>query len=410
VGALARTFGSLGERNYRLYFVGQVVSVSGTWMQLIAQAWLVLHLGGSGFDLGVVTGLRFLPILVLGSWGGLLADRMDKRRLLIATQAAAGLLAAALAALTLSGAITLWLVYLLAVLLGLVQVVDNPTRQSFASELVGPSRVSNAVGLNSAVFTGARVFGPALAGILITLVGTGWCFAINAASYVAVIGALLLMRPAELHTAPPAPRVGGQVREGLRYAWRTPRLRWPLCLLLIVGTLSFNFNVLLPLLAQQVYHAGASAFGSMMSLMGVGALAGALASASRTRPTWRLITVGTIALGASLAGAALAPSLLAELAVLVVVGMAMVTFQATANSYLQLSSEPALRGRVMALYVTVFLGTTPIGAPIVGYVAQQVGPRAGLLVGAAAALAAGAIAIAVRARTPSMDDALPVLG
>ena len=184
MGALARTFGSLGERNYRLYFTGQVVSVSGTWMQLIAQAWLILHLGGSGFDLGVVTGLRFLPILLLGSWGGLLADRMDKRSLLIATQAAAGLLAAALAALTLGGAITLWLVYLLALLLGLVQVVDNPTRQSFASELVGPSRVSNAVGLNSAVFTGARVFGPALAGILITVVGTGWCFGINAASYV----------------------------------------------------------------------------------------------------------------------------------------------------------------------------------------------------------------------------------
>jgi MFS family permease len=394
----ARTFDSLRVRNYRFYFFGQVVSVSGTWMQQIAQAWLVLHLHGTGLDLGLVAGMRFVPMLVLGPWGGLPADRMDKRRLLLLTQASAGLCAAALAALTLSGSITLWMVYVLALLLGLVQVVDNPTRQSFAPEMVGPKQLSNAVGLNSAVFTSARIFGPALAGILIALTGTGWCFALNAASYLAVIAALLMMRPGELYQADRPARTRGRVRDGFRYVWSTPRLRWPLCLLLIVGTLAFNFNVLLPLMVRQVFHAGASTFGTMMSMMGVGAFIGALLSAARARPTWRVITLGAVALGAFLAGAALAPSLTLEMLALVPIGIAMTTFQATSNSFIQLSSEPSMRGRVMALYVTAFVGTTPIGAPIVGWVAQQLGPRAGLMVGALAALAAGLLAIAVRGR------------
>ncbi|MBO0690095.1 MAG: MFS transporter [Candidatus Dormibacteraeota bacterium] len=395
---LGRTFRSLRVRNYRLYFFGQVVSVSGTWMQQIAQAWLVLHLHGNGIDLGVVAALRFVPMLVLGPWGGLLADRMDKRLLLVATQAAAGILAAVLAAVTLTGAVTLGVVYLLVLLLGLVQVVDNPTRQAFASELVGPAEVSNAVSLNSAVFTSARVFGPALGGILIALVGTGWCFALNAVSYIAVIVALALMRPAELYSTKRAAGARGQVREGLGYAWRTPRLRWPLLLLLIVGTFAFNFNVLLPLMASQVFHADASAFGTMMALMGVGALAGALASASRARPTWRLIGLSAAGLGLFLGGTAAAPSLLVAMVVLVPVGMAMTTFQATSNSFIQLAADPSLRGRVMALYVTVFLGTTPIGAPLVGLIAQVTGARAGLVVGAVAALAAGVLAVAVRSR------------
>lgn len=402
-GLLGRTFRSLRVRNYRLYFFGQVVSVSGTWMQQIAQAWLVLHLHGNGVDLGIVAALRFVPMLVLGPWGGLLADRMDKRLLLVYTQAAAGLLAGALAAVTLTGVVTLGLVYLLVLLLGLVQVVDNPTRQSFASEMVGPAEVSNAVSLNSAVFTSARVFGPAVGGVLIALVGTGWCFALNAASYVAVIVALALMRPAELYTAKPTAGRRGQVREGLSYAWNTPRLRWPLLLLLIVGTFAFNFNVLLPLMASQVYQAGASAFGTMMALMGVGALAGALAAASRPRPTWRLIGLSAAGLGLFLGGTAAAPTLLAEMVVLVPVGVAMTTFQATSNSFIQLTSDPSLRGRVMALYVTVFLGTTPIGAPIVGLVAQTLGARAGLVVGAVAALAAGGLAVVVRSRIDGPD-------
>lgn len=405
-GLLGRTFRSLRMRNYRLYFFGQVVSVSGTWMQQIAQAWLVLHLHGDGLDLGIVAALRFVPMLALGPWGGLLADRMDKRLLLVYTQAAAGVLAAALAAVTLTGVVTLGLVYVLVLLLGLVQVVDNPTRQSFASEMVGPAEVSNAVSLNSAVFTSARVFGPAFGGILIALVGTGWCFAFNAVSYVAVIVALALMRPAELYSTRRAPGARGQVREGLSYAWRTPRLRWPLLLLLIVGTFAFNFNVLLPLMASQVFHADASAFGTMMALMGVGALAGALASASRARPTWRLIGLSAAGLGLFLGGTAAAPTLLVAMVVLVAVGMAMTTFQATSNSFVQLAADPSLRGRVMALYVTVFVGTTPIGAPLVGLVAQIMGARAGLVVGAVAALAAGALAVAVRSRIDGPDAAV----
>lgn len=412
-GRLAtRTFGSLRVRNYRLYFFGQVVSVSGTWMQQIAQAWLVLHLHGNGVDLGVVAAMRFVPMLVLGPWGGLLADRMDKRRLLIATQAVAGVFAGALAALTLTGVITLWMVYAMALLLGLAQVVDNPTRQSFASEMVGPTQVSNAVSLNSAVFTSARIFGPALAGILIALVGTGWCFAINGASYLAVIGALLLMRPGELYTtaADRLRPVRGQVRDGISYAWSTPRLRWPLAVLLIVGTLAFNFNVLLPLMAQQVFHAGASAFGTMMSMMGVGALIGALTSAGRAHPTWRVITLAALALGLFLAGAALVPSLSLEMLVLIPVGISMTTLQATSNSFIQLAADPAMRGRVMALYVTAFMGTTPIGAPIIGYVAQLLGPRSGLMVGALAALAAALLAFVVRGmlgRTGGADAETP---
>lgn len=402
----AQTFGSLRVRNYRLYFFGQVVSVSGTWMQQIAQAWLVLHLHGTGVDLGIVAGLRFVPILLFGAWGGVIADRMDKRRLLVLTQTAAGVCAALLAGLTLSGVITLWMVYALALVLGLVQVVDNPTRQSFASEMVGPGQVSNAVSLNSAVFTSARIFGPALAGITIALIGTGWCFAVNSASYIAVIGALLMMRPGELFRPErEAHRRRGAVQDGIRYAWGTPRLRWPLLLLLIVGALAFNFNVLLPLMVQQVFHGGASAFGTMMSMMGLGSLMGALLSAGRARPTWRVITLGVLALGTFLGGAALAPSLTLEMIVLIPAGVAMITFQATSNSFIQLTSDPRMRGRVMGLYVTVFLGMTPIGAPIVGWIAQELGPRAGLMVGAGAAIVAGLLAIAVRGIVARDDGA-----
>jgi MFS family permease len=393
-----QTFGSLRVHNYRLYFFGQVVSVSGTWMQQIAQAWLVLHLHGSGVDLGIVSGMRFVPMLLMGPWGGVVADRMDKRRLLMFTQSMAGCCAAALAALTLTGTITLWMVYALALALGLVQVLDNPTRQSFASEMVGPAQVSNAVSLNSAVFTSARIFGPALAGILIALLGTGWCFAINSASYLAVIGALAMMRPHELFRPDRRSHARTGVRDGVRYAWREPRLRWALILLLIVGTLAFNFSVLLPLMVQQVFHAGASAFGTMMSMMGLGSLMGALIAAGRSRPTWRVITLGVLSLGAFLAGTALAPSLTLEMIVLIPAGVAMITFQATSNSFIQLSSDASMRGRVMGLYVTMFVGTTPIGAPIVGWVAQQFGARTGLMLGATAAIVAGLLAIAVRSR------------
>jgi MFS family permease len=390
-GGFARTFASLRNRNFRIFFTAQIVSVTGTWMQSIAQMWLVLHLTGSGFALGVTAALQFTPILLFGTWGGLLADRVDKRKLLMVTQSAAGLVALVLAGLTLGGLVQLWMVYVLAFALGMVNVFDNPGRQSFVTEMVGKDQVINAVGLNSAVFTLARVIGPAVAGVLIALVGTGWCFLYNGLSYFPVVFALMLMRPWELHRGRPAPRARGQIRAGIRYAWNTPELRFPLLLMLVVGTLAFNFSVLMPLMASFVFHSGASTFGLLMSFMGAGAFVGALVSANRARPSHRLLAFAGTAFGALLIGAALAPTLPIELFVLLPLGAAMITFQATANSLLQLNSDPALRGRVMALYVMVFLGTTPVGGPIVGWVAEQFGARTGLGLGGLATLIASIV-------------------
>jgi MFS family permease len=385
-----RTFVSLRNRNFRIFFTAQIISVTGTWMQSIAQMWLVLHLTGSGVALGITAALQFTPILLFGTWGGLLADRVDKRKLLMVTQAAAGVVALVLAGLTLGGVVQLWMVYVLAFSLGMVNVFDNPARQSFVTEMVGKDQISNAVGLNSAVFTLARVIGPAVAGVLIALVGTGWCFLYNGASYFPVVLALLLMRPSELHRSVPAVRARGQIRAGIRYAWNRPELRLPLLLMLVVGTLAFNFSVLMPLMARFVFNSGPGTFGLLMSVMGVGAFAGALVSANRARPSHRLLAFAGVAFGGLLIGAALAPTLPIELLVLLPMGAAMITFQATANSLLQLNSDPAFRGRVMALYVMVFLGTTPIGGPIVGWIAQQFGARMGLGIGGLATLAGSA--------------------
>jgi len=385
-----RTFASLSNRNFRIFFTAQIVSVTGTWMQSIAQMWLVLHLTGSGLALGITAALQFTPILLFGTWGGLLADRVDKRKLLMVTQSSAGVVALVLAGLTLGGLVQLWMVYTLAFALGMVNVFDNPGRQSFVTEMVGKSQVINAVGLNSAVFTLARVIGPAVAGVLIAAVGTGWCFLFNGLSYFPVVLALGLMRPWELHRGQPAARARGQIRAGIRYAWNTPELRFPLLLMLVVGTLAFNFSVLMPLMASVVFHSGASTFGLLMSFMGAGAFVGALVSANRARPTHRLLAFAGVAFGGFLIGAALAPTLPIELCVLVPLGAAMITFQATANSLLQLNSDPALRGRVMALYVMVFVGTTPIGGPIIGWVAEQFGARTGLALGGFATVIASA--------------------
>jgi MFS family permease len=387
-GGFTRTFASLRNRNFRIFFTAQIVSVTGTWMQSIAQMWLVLHLTGSGFALGVTAALQFTPILLFGTWGGLIADRVDKRKLLMVTQSAAGLVALVLAGLTLGGLVRLWMVYVLAFALGIVSVFDNPGRQSFVTEMVGKDHVINAVGLNSAVFTLARVIGPAIAGVLIALVGTGWCFLYNGLSYFPVVFALVLMHPGELHRSRPAPRARGQIRAGIHYAWNTPELRFPLLLMLVVGTFAFNFSVLMPLMASFVFHSGASTFGLLMSFMGAGAFVGALVSANRSRPSHRLLAFAGIAFGSLLVGAALAPTLPIELLLLVPLGAAMLTFQATANSLLQLNSDPAFRGRVMALYVMVFLGTTPVGGPIVGWVAEQFGARSGLGLGGMATLIA----------------------
>jgi len=397
-GGFITTFDSLRIRNFRLFFIAQVVSVTGTWMQSVAQMWLVLHLTGSGVALGVTAALQFLPMLLLGTFGGLLADRLDKRRVLMATQSLAGMTALVLAVLTLTGLVQLWMVYALALALGLVNVFDNPARQSFVTELVGRDRVTNAVGLNSAVFTGARVIGPAVAGILITLVGTGYCFLYNGLSYFPVVVALMMMRTSELNRSAPMPRAKGQIREGMRYAWERPELRFPLLLMLVIGLLAFNFSVLMPLMARYVFNSGASTFGLLMSFMGVGAFAGALFSANRALPTHRLLAMAGVLFGVFLIGTAIAPSLWVELALLIPLGAAMTTFQATANSLLQLNSEPRFRGRVMALYVIVFIGSTPIGAPLVGWVAQNYGARAGLALGGVAALLASLVIFGVQQR------------
>ena len=400
------TFGSLQVRNYRLYFIGQVVSVSGSWMQRVAQSWLVLHLTGSGVALGVVSALQFLPMLVFGAWGGALADRVDKRRVLMLTQAVMGFLALALGVVTLTGSVRLWMVYLLALLLGMVTAMDNPARQSFVMEMVGRAQVTNAVSLNSAVFTGARVVGPALAGILISLVGTGWCFVLNAVSFGAVVLALVAMDPARLQRSTAAPARRGLVVEGLRFVWSRPDIRLPLAILAVVGTLALNWTVILPLLAQNTFHGGAGTYGLLFAMLGLGSLAGALFTASRREPSGGLLLGALAAFGVLMAAAAVAPTLQLEVLALVPTGMAALVFQTTSNSLIQLRSEPALRGRVMALYSVLFIGTTPIGAPIVGWVAQQAGPRAALLLGAAAILATAAAA-AWLARSRHVFEARP---
>ncbi|MBJ7611699.1 MAG: MFS transporter [Candidatus Dormibacteraeota bacterium] len=401
-GRLFRTtFDSLGVRNYRLYFAGQVISVSGSWMQRVAQAWLVLHLSGSGFALGVVTGLQFLPVLLAGPWGGLLADRVDKRRLLMWTQAGMGLLALLLGVLTVTGAVRLWEVYGLALGLGCLTPADNPARQSFVMEMVGRQQVMNAVSLNSAVFTSARIVGPAVAGLLINVVGTGWCFVVNGLSFAAAIAALALMRRQELRPTSPSSRGPGQVRAGLSYAWSRLELRVPLLLMAVVGTLALNFSVVLPLMASETFHGNAGTYGLLFSTLGAGSLAGALFTAGRRQPSRRLLLLAMLGFGALMLAAAAAPSFWIELAVLLPLGVATIAFKATSNSMLQVNSDPALRGRVMALYGVVFMGTTPIGAPIVGLVSERFGPRAGLALGGVAiliALAAFSLWSALRER------------
>jgi MFS family permease len=389
-----KTFASLAVRNYRLFFYGQLVSLVGTWMQAVAQAWLVLRLtNNNGFALGMVTALQFLPLLLLSTHAGLLADRMDKRKVLIATQTAMGILAAVLAVLTLTHVVQLWMVGVLALLLGVANAFDNPTRQAFVTEMVGPQSVANAVGLNSTIFNAARVAGPAIGAVLIKVFDVGPCFLINAASFVAVIIGLLMMRPEELLQQPVAVRARGQIREGLRYAWRTPVLRSTLFLVGVVGTLTFNFMVILPLMARQTFHGDAGTYGLLSAVMGAGSLAGALIVAARSRATTTLLLGSCVLCGLACLGAAVAPSLITEVPALAVAGATSIAFVATANTIIQLTATPEMRGRVMALYVLLFLGTTPIGGPLVGWICRVAGPRAGFLVAAGAALFAGGVGV-----------------
>ncbi len=396
------TFRSLRTRNYRLYFTGQIISVSGTWMQSVALAWLVVHylapVHERGVDLGITLALQFLPMLLFGAWGGLVADRVDKRRLLVMTQTSAGALALLLGLLVLVGAgpqgsAHLWEVYVLSLGLGVVNLFDNPARQTFVIEMVGKDDLANAVSLNSIVMNGARVIGPAIGGVLIATVGLGICFLANAASYGAVLVALMLMRRADLQPAQRVARAKGQLRAGVRYAWRTPNLRDPLMLVFVVGLLAYNFTVILPLLAQETFHGGAGTFALLTSLMAGGAVVGGLVVANRGRPNIHRLTGVGIAFSVMIAGVAVSPSLVVAGVVIVFMGALSIAFIATANSTIQLQVEPTMRGRVMALYAMGFLGTTPIGAPLVGWISQTSSPRVALLVGASATLVASTVTL-----------------
>lgn len=386
----ARTFRALHVRNFRLYFVGQVISVSGTWMQTVALALLVLspRLHGNGFDVGVATALQYVPMLLFGTWGGLLADRVDKRTLLFFTQAAAGVQALTLAVLTATGSVRMWEVFLLASVLGIITMLTNPARQAFVSEMVGKDLLPNAVSLNSVVMNSARVVGPAIGGVLIYSVGFAACFYVNAASYVAVLAALALMRPKELLPAGRIPRGRGQVREGLRYAWSTPSLRRPLLVMAVVGTLAFNFTTTLPLLAKFTFHGGAGTYSAFTACMGAGAVVGGLMVAHRSRPSAGLLGVIGLWFGAWIALVAAAPVEGLAMAALVPMGLGSIAFISTANATVQLTSDPQMRGRVMALYATAFLGSTPIGAPLMGWVSDTSSPRVALIIGAASAVVA----------------------
>lgn len=389
--ATRRTFQSLRVRNYRLYFTAQLISNSGTWMDRVAQAWLVLHLTGSGFDLGLVTGLQFLPMLLFGPWGGLVADRMNKRRLLYFTQAGGGLIALALGILVETHAIRLWQVFLLAFLLGVTNLFDNPARQTFVFEMVGKEDLPNAVSLNSVVMNASRVLGPAVGGVVITVVGLGVCFLANAASFLAVLVALALMRTSELHTIEPVVRAKGQLRDGFRYVWRTPSLRNTLIAMAVIGIFAYNFQVTLALLSTVTFHGGAGSYAVLTSCMGVGAIAGGLTVAHRGRPTPRLLQGVALTFGALLAVVAVAPSLAVAAVVIVFMGAASIAFIATANAELQLQAEPAMRGRVMALYSMAFLGSTPIGGPLIGAISEWTNPRVSMAVGAIATLLSAGI-------------------
>ena len=386
--AIRHSFNSLEVPNYRRYFAGQLISLSGTWMQTVAAIWVVLGLTGSGVAVGLTTALQFLPMLLIGAWGGLLADRFPKRRLLITTQALMVVPAVGLFAVTAAGVVTPWMVYLAVFAFGSLNAIDNPTRQSFVIEMVGPDRVVNAVSLNSVIVQAARIVGPAVAGILIATVGVVACFGLNALTFVAMILALRGMDPERLHAAPVAATEPGAIRAGLRYVRRTPELLVPLALMALVGTFGFNFQVVLPLLAKFSFESGAMTYASLVSAMAVGSIAGALVNGHRGRTGPRLIAGGALAFGLSALLTAAMPSLALEIPMLALLGAAAVIFAATINSTLQLAVSPEMRGRVMALYSVVFLGSTPIGAPLAGWLAETYDPRISLLLAGIAGLSA----------------------
>jgi MFS family permease len=391
------TFRSIRVRNYRLFFIGQAISLSGTWMQGVAQSLLVLKLTGSGAALGVVIALQFLPVLLLAPYGGVLADRFSKRRLLFFTQGSAAALALTLGALVATGAVRLWMLYVLALLLGAVNALDNPTRQAFVHELVGVDTLRNAVTLNSLEVNLCRVIGPALAGVLIVTVGLAPCFIINGLSYLAVLWCLWLMKGTALHRGELVVAAKGQIREGFAYVRKSPLILDVLVMMAIVGTLTYEFQVMLPLLAKFTFHRTDTIDAIQLTVLvcatGVGAVVGGLLTAGRKSASLRGLTLASLGFGVSVIAVSLAPSMIVAALLMVIVGGFSIVFTSLTNTILQIESVPTMRGRVMSLWSVAFLGSTVIGAPIIGWIGEHIDPRWSMATGGIAALVAAAVGL-----------------
>lgn len=382
------TFDSLRVRNFRIYFYGQIISLSGNWMQAVAQGLLVLKLTGSGTILGVVTALQFLPMLLIGPWGGVMADRFPKIKVLYITQILFGILTGLMGILVITNTIELWMVYTLSLAIGLVNAVDNPTRQTFVVEMVGREKLQNAVALQSSVVNLARVIGPAIAGVLIVTVGLGVCFLVNAVSFVAMMISLYFMNPSELDPAPLVAKQKGQIKEGFVYVLHTPLLRDILVMMAVMGTFSYEFMVILPLFSEDTFNGNEGTYALITSAMGIGAVIGGLLSANKKSATPTYLIIIAFLFGISMLVASVMPTLALAAIAMVFVGFFSLIFNSVGNSLLQIESAPNMRGRVMALWAIAFMGTTPIGGPIIGWIGEHISARAGLGVGGVAAILA----------------------
>jgi MFS family permease len=393
LGAGRITFAALAIPNYRRYFAGQSISLIGTWMQMAAQSWLVLTLTHSAPTLGLIIALQTLPVLLFGPYGGVVADRVDKRRLMVILQIAMGLQALVLGLLTVGGVVHLWEIGVLAALLGLNNAFESPARQAFMLEMVGAESLRNAVSLNSVIVNVARTIGPAVAGVLIATAGEGVCFLVNAASFAAVVASLMALDRAALAPSPASGREPGQLRAGLRYVHANPELAVPLLMMAVAGCLAYEFQVTLPVMAREGLHVGASGFGFMTAAMGFGAVLGGLLVAMKGRTGLPMLVAAASTFGVVLLLASAAPNLPIELVALALAGGASIAFMAGGNTTLQLAAAPSMRGRVMSLWFVAFQGSTPIGGPLVGWVMAQAGARAGLGVGGVACLLVAAVGL-----------------
>jgi len=389
-GGLRTTFVALEERNFRLFFIGQAVSICGSWMQMIAQAWLVLELTGNGAMLGLVTAMQWIPLLVFGAWGGVIADRGDKRAILLVTEAISGVLALTLGLLVLTDVVQFWMVLALAGVLGLTQALGQPARQTIVHELVGPARLTNGLSLTSLTINVGRLVGPAIAGLVIAVWDMSVCFLVNALTYIPSVVTLALISSATLYATPPAQRAKGQFVDSLRYVRRTPILWVSLCLMIAIGTFTYEFQVTLPLMASITFGVDAAGYGFLQTALGVGAILGGFWVARQAVPTNRLVTGSAVVFGLVVLGMAVAPTYAAAIVIIPLQGAASIIFSTLINSSLQLSSEPKMRSRVMALFTLSFMGTTPVGGPFVGWIAQTWSPRWAFALGGVVAVGAGA--------------------